>query len=146
MSFDVYVPCNCLKKKKMNIPPFMNKLEVISGRLELKKEFWNDQTTLKEYRNWKFCEHNQIAIEYSISGVTGWRTTLPKEYGNKFDNFRKFIPENNHWQKTNYDKFKAISEIQEYNKLEKGKYEYRLNQFINLLNKAIEMGEEIYWE
>jgi len=47
---------------------------------------------------------------------------------------------------SDYDKIKALEEIHEYNKLENGKYQYRVNQFLALLEKAIDMNQEIYWE
>lgn len=146
MSFTVFVPCNCRKQNKMNIPPFIDKLEIVNGKFEPKFEFRNDNEFKKNYWRWTFCEHNQAAAEFSMTGLLGWRKTLSEKYGSKFENFRKFLPLSNQWMSSNYDKIKAIQEIQEYNKLENGKYQYRVNQFIALLKTAIEMNEEIYWE
>ena len=131
----------------MNIPPFINKLEVYNEILEPKSEFRLDEKLRKSYYRWKFCEHyNQMAIEFSMAGMLGWRGRISKEYGNKFENFMKFLPLSNQWMSSDYDKTKAIEEIQTYNQLENGQYQYRANQFIVLLEKAIEMNQEIYWE
>ncbi len=71
---------------------------------------------------------------------------VSEKYGNKFENFIKFLPLSNQWMGSDYDKTKVIEEIQTYNQLENGQYQYRVNQFVALLEKAIEMNQEIYWE
>lgn len=152
MSFTVYVPCNCRKQGKLNIPSFMNKLAVNQeifedGILYPKPEFRWDEKFKKDYYRWSFCEHNnQKVIEFSMAGMLGWRTWISEKYDNQFENFVKFLPLSNQWKSSNYSKVKVIEEIKTFNQLENGQYQYRVNQFIALLEKAIEMDEEIYWD
>ena len=130
----------------------MDKLEVNkeifdNGILYLKPEFRWDEKLKKEYFRWKFCEHyHQRVIEFSMAGMLGWRTKVSEKYGNQFENFVKFLPISNQWMSSDYDKVKAIEEIKTFNQLENGQYQYRVNQFIALLEKAIEMNQEIYWD
>ncbi len=145
MSFDVHVPCNCKEKGLMNVPPFMDKLDVYMGEFKVRNKFSGDKSLKTKFSTWKFCEHDGLAISFSMSGIYGFKKTLDEKYKGKFPDFRTFLPECNHWFTTEYSKEKAISEIEEFNKQENQKFEYRLNQFIALLKKAIEMGEEIYW-
>lgn len=146
MSFSTYVPCNCKKKGRMNIPLFVDKLEILDGIFQIRKEYERDRVLAKEFSEWNFCEHNQVAIEIDLSNsIISFRKYLNENYKGQFMNFYNFIPEGNQWSNTKYDKNKAIKEIEVFNELEDSKFENRLKQFIQLLKIAITMETEIYW-
>lgn len=146
MSFDIRIPCNCLKKGLINWPDFKEKLEIRDGMIDVKGEYARDLELERKYDSWQFCEHDQIAYEKSMAqSIIGWRKHIQENYPNKFPNLEKFIPTSNDLSIHDYDKHQTILEIEELKKLEDYKYHERLNQFIKLLNKAIELDQNIYW-
>ncbi len=146
MSFDIRIPCNCLKKGLINWPDFKEKLEIRDGMIDVKGEYARDLELEKKYDSWQFCEHDQIVYEKSMAqSIIGWRKHIQENYPNKFSNFEKFIPTSNDLSIHDYNKQQTILEIEELKKLEDYKYHERLNQFIKLLNKAIELDQNIYW-
>lgn len=146
MSFNIYVPCNCRKNEEMKLPPFIDKLEIIDGLFQIRKEYAKNKAFAEELSRWNFCKHRQIAIEMDMSNsIISFRKFLNENYNGQFTNFYSFIPEANQWSNSNYDKNKAIKEIETFNQLEKAKFESRLMQFIQLLETAIAMETEIYW-
>lgn len=146
MSFDPHIPCNCLKNGLIKWPEFKAKLEVRDGMIEIKAEFCNDREIEKQFDSWRFCEHNQIALEKSMAqSITGWRKYVQDNYPGQFPNFENFIPIYNDVSFHNYDKHQTIIEIETLKNLEDSKYDERLNQFIELLRIAIELDQNIYW-
>lgn len=146
MSFDPYIPCNCLKNGLANWPDFRKKLEVRDGMIDIKEEYSNDLKLERKFDSWKFCEHNQIAFERSmVQSIIGWRKHVQDKYPGQFKNFEKFIPISNDVSTHNYNKHQTIIEIQTLKNLEDSKYHERLNQFIELLSEAIELDQNIYW-
>lgn len=146
MSFNPHIPCNCLENGLIDWPEFRKKLEVRDGMIEIKKEFSNDLELEKQFDIWIFCEHNQIALEKSMAqSITDWRKHVQDKHPGRFLNFENFIPISNDVNFHNYNKHQTIIEIQELTNLEDPKYHERLNQFIELLSKAIELDQNIYW-
>lgn len=146
MSFNPHIPCNCLKNGLTKWPEFKSKLELRDGIIDIKNEFANDLELEKKYDSWKFCEHNQIALEKSMAqSITGWRKHVQDKYPGKFLNFENFIPEYNDVSSHNYDKVETIAEINELKKSEDKEYHERLNQLKELLEKAVELDQNIYW-
>ena len=146
MSFDFYVPCNCRKKGQVNWPPFRDKLEIRNGIIDIKEAHIDDIELENKYDSWTFCEHNQVAMEKSmVQAITGLKKYIEEQYPNKFTNFKDFIPVYNDRVSHNYNKKNTIMEIEALKKLDNGKFDYYLNQFIDLLQKAIELEQNIYW-
>ncbi|WP_367390009.1 hypothetical protein [Lewinella sp. LCG006] len=146
MSFAVYVPCNCLKNKQINTPPFIAKLHVRNGILDIKPDYSSDTALEKSYDLWKFCEHDMIALEFSMSqSVIGWKSYLKKKYEHKYPNLDLFLPSHDEYVSSEYDKKKAIEEIEDLKTREEEKFHHRLDQFISLLESAIALNQEIYW-
>jgi len=146
MSFDPRIPCNCLKNGLTNWPDFKEKLEIRNGMIEIKGEYNLDLDVEKKFDSWKFCDHNQIAFERSMAqSIIGWRKHVQDKYPGKFTNFENFIPFYNDVYFHNYDKHETIAEIKSLKNLEDSKFHDRLNQFIELLEKAIELDQNIYW-
>ena len=146
MSFSVIVPCNCIKEGKINIPPFMDKLTMNHGELDIKEEYRYDLEFEQEFDSWEFCEHQGVAIEFSMAqAIMGWREFVKMRYPNQFLNFEEFIPKYNMYLSDAYDKKKALNEIDKLDKLENFKHKYRFDQFRRLLETAILLDQEIYW-
>jgi len=146
MSFNPYVPCNCVKEGKTNWPSYKEKLEIRNGLIDVKFEFIDIDNLVDKFDSHKLCDHNQIAIEFSMSqSIIGWREHVQIKYPNRFPNFIVFIPTANDSFNHDYDKLKTVEEIEILKTLEEEKYHERLDQFINLLVKAIELNQEIYW-
>lgn len=146
MSFNPYIPCNCLKNGLINWPTFKEKLEIRDGIIDIKSEYSSDLELESKYDSWKFCEHNQIAYERSMSqSIKGWRKSIQDEFPGEFLNFENFIPIYNDVSFHNYDKQETINEINKLKKLKDSKFHERLNQFIELLEQAIEFDQKIYW-
>ena len=122
MSFNPYIPCNCLKNGHINWPYFKEKLEVREGLIEIKVEFFEDQKLEEEFDAWQFCEHHQIAYEKSMSqSIIGWRKQVQDNHPGKFPNFENFIPSYNDVSFHNYDKPQTIIEIESLKNLEDSK-------------------------
>ena len=146
MSFDIRIPCNCLKNGLTKWPDFKEKLEIRDGMVDVKGEYSSDLELEKKFDEWQFCEHDQIAYEKSMAqSILGWRKHVQDKYPNRFPNFEKFIPISNDNSIHDYNKLETIIEIEELKKIENSEYHDRLNQFIKLLNKAIELNQNIYW-
>lgn len=146
MSFDPYVPCNCRRAGKVSWPPFKDKLEIRNGIIDLKSEFVHDLDLESKYDAWTFCEHNQLAIEISMAqSIKGWKESVKEQYPNRFPNFENFIPIYNDLSTHDYDKQTTVEEIEDLKTLVDNKFHVRLNQFIELLQKAIELDQNIYW-
>jgi len=146
MSFEPHIPCNCLRIGLIKWPTFKEKLEVRDGMIEIKSKYCNDLEFEKQFDSWQFCVHNQIAFERSMSqSISGWRKYVQDKYPDQFNNFENFIPIYNDVSLHNYDKHLTITEIQTIKQLEDSESHERLNQFIDLLRKAIELEQNIYW-
>ena len=146
MSFDIIIPCNCYKEGKMKMPPFQEKLMLYEGIWELKSQF-NTPENRRLYDQWKFCEHNQVALEISMaqSGAITWKPYLKKMYPDQFLHLEEFFPDFNGYWSTGYKKSEALKELQELRILEGDKHAYRFDQFEKLLLVAIELDQIIYW-
>jgi len=146
MSFNPYVPCNCRIEGKVQWPSFKDKLEIRNGIIDIQGSAINDLKVEKMYNAHRFCEHNQIAFEISMSQtIMSWKKYVQEKYPNKFPNFEEFIPSSNDSCSHDYDKKETINEINELKVLEEKENHYRLDQFISLLEKAIELKQNIYW-
>lgn len=146
MSFNPHIPCNCLRNGLVNWPDFREKLEIRDGMIEIKGEFSIDLELEKKFDSWKFCEHYQIALEISMAqSIVGWRKFVQDKHPGQFTNFENFIPVYNDVSYHNYNKEQTIIEIEALKKIRDSKYHERLNQFIELLSKAIELDQNIYW-
>ncbi len=146
MSFNPYVPCNCRIDGKVKWPSFKDKLEIRNGLIELKSECSNDQKLIDEFESFKICEHQQLAIEFSMSqSIMGWRKHVQVNYPNQFPNFEIFIPISNDSYNHNYKVQETINEIIKLKSLEDKRYHERLDQFIKLLEKAKELNQNVYW-
>lgn len=146
MNFEVYVPCNCRERDSMRVPPFMDKLEIVDGLYEIRAEYMDDDALEQQFESWKFCEHYQLGVRYSIThNVLGWKRYISEKYEDQFPNFLAFIPEHHDWVNTAYDKREALREIDAINQLEEFKHQKRFKQFKDLLNTAIQYNKEIYW-
>jgi len=146
MSFTVYVPCNCRKNNLIRYPTFKEKLTIVEGLLDIAPQYSTDIELEKEYDSWKFCEHDQIVLEFSMAqSVMGWKTYLNDNYPNRFENLKAFIPDYNCYLNTEYDKEEALREALVLKSTESEEFHERLDQFVRLLETAIELEQEIYW-
>lgn len=146
MSFNPYVPCNCRIEGKIKWPSFKDKLEIRNGIIELQNAFINDKQLETQFDSHKFCEHNQIALELSMSqSIMAWKKYVQEKYPNKFPNFELLIPSSNDSCSHDYDKKETIKEINELKVLEEKDHHYTLDQLISLLQKALELNQNIYW-
>jgi hypothetical protein len=146
MSFNPYVPCNCRIEGKIKWPSFKDKLEIRNGIIDIQTAFINDLRLENQFDSHRFCEHNQIAFELSMSqSIMAWKKYVQEKYPNKFPNFELLIPSSNDSCSHDYDKKKAIKEINELKALEEKEHHYTLDQLISLLQKALELKQNIYW-
>jgi len=129
---------------KFSWPPFKDKLEIREGIVDIKSEFYADVELREKCYSWKFCEHDQVIFQMSMAqSITGWKKRVQNNYPNQFPNFENFIPVYNDVSFHNYDKAETVKEIQKLKTFEES--HERLDQFIDLLEKAIALNQNIYW-
>ena len=147
MSFDISIPCNCQREGNINIPPFIDLL-ILENNIWCIKPEHDTKSLEKKYDDWFFCKHNQYALTLSMSqSIKSWKPYIKENYPNKFNNLVRFLPDNyNGYINTEYDKLKALNELQELMLLEDKKHSKRLSQFEQLLHTAIAFNQDIYWD
>lgn len=125
MSFAIHVPCSCVENEAIIMPPFSDKLYILYGIYDIKPEFILDIKLEKEYDQWRFCEHNQIAIEMDIGQtIIGIKPYIVSKYGSRFINLINFLPDYNGYYSTEYNKIELSKELLELRIIEP-EYEYR---------------------
>jgi hypothetical protein len=145
MSFAIHVPCSCVKTNKIISPPFIDKLEIRNGIYDIKAEFSSDNTFEKEYDNWRFCEHNQIATEMDLGqSIIGIKPFVKNKYGVRFNNLISFLPDYNAYYSTQYSKTALLEELKELRILEP-QYIYRWDQFVTLVEVAVKNETWVYF-
>lgn len=145
MSFAVYVPCSCAKSGRISLPSFLDQLELRDGIYDIKAVFSNDADLIKRYDDWRFCSHNQIAIEMDLGqSIIGIKPYIKGKHGIRFKNLIDFLPDYNAYHSTQYNKPDLLRELKELREIEP-ELVYRWNQFIVLVEVAIKNGTWVYF-